>query len=371
MSRVAYYAAHHGRGHVTRAAAVLAHVRAPATLFSSAERGPLPPGVGYVRLPPDDPRSDADRQPAAALHYAPVGHSGLRRRMARLAVWAAEGPGVLVADVSAEVAVLGRLLSLPTVVVRQHGARWDPGHGLAYGLATRLLAPWPASLEEPDAPAWVRAKTDYAGGFSRFDGRPRPVGVDRQSVVVLGGAGASGPGSDAAWAPADLVAAARATPGWRWRVLGAETPPGAPANLLGLGWLGDPFPALAQAEVVVAHAGHNAVMEAAAAGRPLVVVPAARPFGEQVHKARALARVGAAAVAWRWPAPAEWPGLLDRARASDPAPLRALVDGGGARRAAAVLDRLAETAAGPPAAGPDARAAQSAFPHAPSEHRAR
>ena len=253
---------------------------------------------------------------------------------------------MLVSDVSAEVAILGRLLSLPVVAVRQHGARWDDGHLLAYRLAARLLAPYPASLAEPDAPAWVRAKTDYAGGFSRFDGRERPAHVDRQSVVVMGGAGASGPGSAAPWSAADVVAAARATPGWRWRWLGAGTPAGAPPNLQGLGWQDDPFPALARAEVVVAHGGHNAVMEAAAAGRPLVVVPAARPFDEQAHKARALARVGAAVALDGWPAPAGWRAVLDRARALDPAPLRSLADGQGARRAAALLDRLAEAAAG-------------------------
>ena len=351
MSRVGYYAAHHGRGHVTRAAAVLAHVRAPATLFSSAEPPALPPGVAFVRLPPDDARGDGDRAGAGPLHYAPIGHPGLRRRMARLAAWAGEGPGVLVSDVSAEVAVLGRLLSLPTVAVRQHGARWDSGHALAYRLSARLVAPFPASLEEPDVPDWVCAKTDYAGGFSRFDGRPRPADVDRQSVVVLGGAGASGAGSGAAWAPADLVAAAPAAPDWRWRVLGAQTPAGAPANLSGLGWVDDPFPVLARAEVVVAHAGHNAVMEAAAAGRPLVVVPAERPFEEQVRKAQALDRVGAAVACPRWPAPADWSGILDQARRQDPAPLRSLVDGDGATRAAAVLDRLAEAAADAEAAG--------------------
>ncbi len=343
-ARVAYYAGHHGRGHVTRAAAVLAHVRAQATLFSSAEPPALAPGVAFVRLPADDPRDAADRPAAGPLHYAPVGHPGLRQRMARMAAWAAEGPGVLVADVSAEVAVLGRLLSLPVVAVRQHGARWDDGHLLAYRLATCLLAPYPASLAEPDAPAWVCAKTDYTGGFSRFDGRERPAEVDRQSVVVMGGGGAEGPGSAAAWTMADLAAAARATPDWRWRVLGASAPSGGPSNLEGLGWRDDPFPELARAGVVVTHGGHNSVMEAAAAGRPLVAVPAPRPFDEQLHKARALDRVGAAVAVDEWPRPADWPGVLARAGALDPARLAALADGSGARRAAAVLDRLAEAA---------------------------
>ena len=342
MSRAAYYAGHHGRGHVTRAAAVLAHVRAEATLFTSAEPPPLPDRVRVVRLPPDDPRTERDRGGAGPFHYAPVGHGGLRRRMARLAAWAAEGPGVLVSDVSVEVATFGRLLSLPVVAVRQHGARWDGGHVLAYRLAEHLLAPFPPVLEEPDAPAWVREKTAYVGGFSRFDGRPgglRPAPPGRR-VVVLGGGGADGAGSGRAWAPEDVAAAARATPDWRWALLG-PAPPSAPPNLDAPGWTANVWPRLASASVVVATAGHNAVMEAAAAGRPLVVVPEARPFDEQVRKAEALERAGAAVVCPRWPEPGVWPALLDRALALDPAPLRALVDRAGAARAAAVIDEAA------------------------------
>ena len=340
MSRVAYYAGHHGRGHVTRAAAVLAHVQAEATLFTSAEPPALPKRVRVVRLPRDDPRTDADGGGAGPFHYAPVGHPGLRRRMARLAAWAAAGPGVLVSDVSAEVATFGRLLSLPVVVVRQHGVRWDAGHLLAYRLAKRLLAPFPPSLEEPDAPAWVRDKTAYAGGFSRFDDRPAPGPPSGRRVVVLGGGGAGGAGSGRGWTPRDVAAAARATPAWRWSLLGAA-PPGAPGNLDGAGWTDDVWPALASASVVVATAGHNAVVEAAAAGRPLVVVPEARPFEEQVRKAAALERAGAAVACERWPTPDAWPALLARALATDPAPLRALVDRAGAGRAAAVIDAVA------------------------------
>ncbi|WP_314007280.1 glycosyltransferase [Rubrivirga sp. S365] len=333
---------------MTRAAAVLAHVRAEATLFTSAEPPPLPDGVACVRLPPDDPEAGsggAERVSPEPFHYAPVGHGGVRQRMAQIAAWAAEGPGALVADVSVEVATLGRLLSLPVVIVRQHGARWDGPHRTAYGLAERLLAPFPPSLEEPDAPAWVREKTAYVGGFSRFDGRPAPPrSRGARRVVVLGGGGAGGAASGRAWGPGDLAAAARATPRWRWTVLGAATPPGSPDTLEGAGWVADPWTHLASASVVVATAGHNAVMEAAAAGRPLVVVPEPRPFDEQARKAAALDRIGAAVACPRWPEPAAWPALLDRALGCDTAPLRALADGGGAARAAAVLDDVARGA---------------------------
>lgn len=344
--RVGYYAHHHGRGHVSRAAAVLRHVRVPAALFTSAPAPDVPPGVRLVPLPPDAPRSAADTAPAPPFHYAPTGHAGLRQRMARIAAWAAEGPGVLVVDVSCEVAVFGRLLSLPVVVARQHGARWDWAHRTAYGLAERLLAPFPASLEEPDAPDWVRAKTVYAGGFSRFDGRAVPPPPVERRVAVVGGGGGGGPGSGRAWRAEDVAAAARTTPDWRWTLLGAEADVSAPENLEAVGWTDDPFPHLTAASVVITTAGHNGTMEAAAVGRPLIVIPEERPFEEQRRKAAALDRVGAALVRGAWPAPEAWPALLEEARRTDPGPLRALVDGGGARRAAALLDALAETASG-------------------------
>ncbi|HIG76109.1 MAG TPA: hypothetical protein EYQ24_16480 [Bacteroidetes bacterium] len=112
--RVGYYAHHHGRGHVARACAILAHVRAPATLFTSAEVPSPPENVEVVPLPPDLPRGD-ESPPPPPLHYAPIAHGGVRQRMARIAAWAAEGPAVLVVDVSVEVALFGRLLSLPVV----------------------------------------------------------------------------------------------------------------------------------------------------------------------------------------------------------------------------------------------------------------
>ncbi|WP_204327890.1 hypothetical protein, partial [Proteus mirabilis] len=72
---------------------------------------------------------DGEAERPLALHYAPLNHPGLRARTARIAAWAARtNPALLVVDVSVEVALFARLLSLPTLVVRLAGRRDDPPH---------------------------------------------------------------------------------------------------------------------------------------------------------------------------------------------------------------------------------------------------
>jgi UDP-N-acetylglucosamine:LPS N-acetylglucosamine transferase len=77
---------------------------------------------------------------------------------------------------------------------------------------------------------------------------------------------------------------------------GRETGHRAPANLRTIGWVDDPEPILSQASVVVGNAGVGTVADVIATGRPLVVVPEARPFGEQAATAAALDRAGLAGV---------------------------------------------------------------------------
>ena len=208
---------------------------------------------------------------------------------------------------------------------------------MCYRNASLLLAPYPEWLEDRWVPRWMRDKTAYAGGFSRHDTRghgpatPPPWSAEGPGrvVVVLDGAGGAG-----GW---PVRQAADATPGWRWIVLGA---PSEDAGGHGVGWVDDPHDWLRAADVVVTHAGHNAVMEAAAAGRPTIVIPQDRPFDEQRQKARRLHETGATAVEPVWPPAARWGDLLDQVAAA-PAWPRPLVDGQGAPRAAEALLRTA------------------------------
>jgi hypothetical protein len=310
---IGYYVHHQGRGHLHRARSVLSHVDSPSTILSSL------PGP-WVQLPRDDDGPAIDPTASGRLHWVPVHHEGLRQRMARIAGWIEEtAPTLMLVDVSVEVAVLARSMGVPVLVAAMRGDRTDPAHELGYAVAHELMAPWPAVYADPEW-RWP-AKTRYVGAFSRFDGRARtsaPVG--RRRVVVLWGAGGT-----------DLTAHPEpARSGWEWDWLGT------PGH-----WTADPWPALCSADVVVTHAGQNAVAEVAAARRPAVVLPQQRPFGEQAATAEVLARAELAVVRHSWPTPAEWPSVLAEAAERGGDRWAEWSPGDGARRAAHVIDELA------------------------------
>lgn len=303
---IGYYVHHQGRGHLHRARTVLSHVDSPSTILSSL------PGP-WVELPRDDDGATVDPTAGGLFHWAPIRHPGLRQRMARIARWIDDAaPALMVVDVSVEVAVLARSMGVPVVVAAMRGDRTDPAHELGYAVAHELVAPWPAAFADP---GWHwPGKTRYVGAFSRFDDRT-PTRPRSGRVVVLWGAGGT------AHPPP-------VPPGWDWL--------GTPGH-----WTPDPWPALCSADVVVTHAGQNAIAEVAAARRPAVVIPQQRPFGEQTATADVLARAGLAVVRHSWPTPAEWPAVLTEAAELGGDRWAEWSPGDGARRAAHMIDELA------------------------------
>lgn len=336
---IGYYVHHHGRGHLHRATAIARAARAPVVGFSSLPAPASWPGR-WIRLPDDaDGVEDqaADVTAGGTLHWAPRHHAGLAARGGLISAELATGRiRLLVADVSVEVALLARLHGVPVVVVAQPGDRTDPAHRLAYDLAERLVAPWPPR----PGPGWPRAwadKTVHVGAVSRFDDRPRSRCAPGRRVLALWGSG----GLDVD--PAQLQAAAVATPAWSWQVAGPPGPADAgPPNLRWRGWVDDVWSELGRADVVVTHAGQNALAEVAAARRPAVVVPQRRPHDEQAATARALDRSRTAVVVTGWPQPAAWAPLLARSAALGGERWSSWSTGTGAARAAAVLDELVE-----------------------------
>jgi hypothetical protein len=182
---------------------------------------------------------------------------------------------VLVSDVSVEVTLLARLHGIPVLSVVLPGARGDRPHRNAFALSSGLVAAWPAQatgMVRGLAPA-ERRRLNCVGGLSRLLVSDAPAARPGRSVLVLSGRGGGHPTAD------QLRAAAEDAPGWHWRHLGG---PGE--------WSDDPAAAIAEADVVVTQAGQNAIADVAALRRPAVVVPAARPFDEQLATAMALSR---------------------------------------------------------------------------------
>jgi hypothetical protein len=249
--------------------------------------------------------------------------------MAEIAAWAAtRAPRLVVVDVSVEVTVLPRTMGVPTVVMGMPGARDDRAHQLAYRLADAIIAPWPAWAPVFRGGAPWRAKTHPVGAISRFDGRPsacHAVAGGRPRVLVLSGRGGT------ELTAGMLEAAERETPDWAWSVLG---PPRTH-------WVDDPWPLPCAADVVVTHAGQNAIADVAAARRPAVVIPQPRPHDEQFATARALRDEQLAVVRSTWPEPTAWTTVLKTAVRQDGSVWERWSSGQGAEQAATVLERLA------------------------------
>lgn len=332
---IGYYVHHHGHGHLHRATVLAEACRLPVVGLSSLPRPSTWTGE-WVQLA----RDDADQQPRdvsarGQLHWVPLDDEGLRCRMAALSAWIAEHrPSVLVSDVSVEVSLLARLHGVPVVSVVLPGERGDAAHRAGLGLSSALVSFWPPSargmvrgLAPADAArlqclgALSRFRADEFGADLRRDGAPDGV----RRVVVLNGSGGGGP-------TADQLDRARATsPGWDWQVLGGPT--GA--------WVADPTTALREADVVVTHAGQNALAEVAAARRPAVVVPQDRPHDEQRTTAGVLARGGWPAVVHEhWP-DVGWDARLARASALDGGRWGSWCDGRAVHRFVGVVHAVA------------------------------
>jgi hypothetical protein len=355
---IGWFVHHQGRGHAERCAAVLRALppTRPVTVFCARPemlRG-LP---GHARVHPipslfevrGDEATGLDHVPHPdTVHCAPLGWPAITEAMSSIAAWCArERPALLVADVSAEVAQLARLLSVPHVKVLQHGDRGDPGHQAAYHGAAGLLAPFHRDLAQPEW-ADLLGRTYFAPGLgvpaelhSRAGARAR-LGLSTNEPLALVVSGAGGHGFHAA----PFGIAARAVPDHRWIAIGqvaGDWHGTYPANLEFRGWVEDAPVHIAAADLVVSSTGNTICQQVLAAGKPWIAVPEWRYFDEQHRKAEALHAAGAALHLPSLPAsPAAWREAVARARAThDPARQRALVGRDAGAGAARWLDGLA------------------------------
>ena len=309
---IGVYAHHHGSGHIQRALAVAAEIRDEVTILTSApisaDANPAPDRIRIVTLPldhdgpgstagsaesaaaggptgPAEPAAPRDPTAGGRLHWAPLGHPGLRRRTALLTRWIDEAaPTVMWTDISVEVTLAARLTGTPVVTTVLPGRRDDPPHQLAHGVCSALVASWPRSVGAP-VPAGAHRPLVPVGGISRF-ARRRPDlssrGRGRPRILHLRGSG--GTGGDTRWdAVRDALGAID------WVTLGG--PDGR--------WVADPWDELCRADVVISAAGQSSIADLAAADAFVVVAPEERPFDEQDATAEHLARLGHCSVVGR------------------------------------------------------------------------
>lgn len=328
---IGYYVHHVGRGHLHRAHALARHLVTaggpPVTGLSSLPRPGGWPG-DWVQLPSDEGGGHDGEDAGGRLHWAPLGHAGLRERMAAVSSWVQRcAPAAVVVDVSVEVLLLVRLHGVPVVGVVLPGHRGDAAHLLGLDVADELVGFWPAQahgmLRGVDPATLARVRT--VGALSRYPvAEPAPrVPGPRRAVVMLGRGG-----HDLSPAETDRLRAGTAR--WSWTVLD------------GTDWVEDPSAVVRGADVVVTHAGQNALAEVAAARRPAVVVPQERPHQEQRTTGTVL-REGGWPVVVRdtWPRGAEWDDVADAAAGLDGASWDGWCDGGAADRFAEVVLRTA------------------------------
>ena len=357
---------HQGKGHARRCEAILRHMTdRPVTIFTAdpsiiaLERENL----SVVALPemiarPSRTAALHDQMAPRTLHCAPMGVREQTEHMGLIAEWMLHNdPALMLIDVSAEIATLCRIMSVPAVKIRMHGDRGDAGHMGAYECCAGMLAPFHESLEQPDYPDALRARTFYSGGLctttdavpTREEARARLGFGDGEIVLAMSGGGGAGTPH------APLTMAARARPEATWLIAGPVAREGHETefhNLRELGWVPNPIDYIAAADVVIASAGDNTVHEIARVGRPWLCIPEWRYFDEQRQKAAQLERLGAAAVLPHWPAStAQWLDALEAARSCDLDAQRALFDPDAGEAAARwvtdLIDRLWEGADAP------------------------
>lgn len=337
--RVLWYVHDHGRGHLDRARAVIPRLSAP-VVVAAAPRVAADAGRyldrTVIALPDDTGDGTTTTGP---WHHAPSGPAVRARGLAIADTVRVHGCTTAVVDVSMEVTVLGRLLGLRVVTLRQSGRRDDAAHRIGLASADRVWVPQHRELEPHVDDADDR--WTFTGSFSRFDGthvadadvaRWRPCAGIRLAVIVVGAGGTTFP--TRSWRTGVVPA------GWAVVIVGHRRR-WAGDHVTSIGLLEPLLQLLRAADLVITGAGWGSVADSVAAGvERLVVVPEDRPFDEQRVRAAALEAAGLAVRCERWPMPSELAELGERVGRLDRASWSRFHDGHGAQRAADLIDEV-------------------------------
>ena len=354
--KIGFFVHHQGTGHAKRCLAIIEQLKdCDVTIFSASDAHfeKLPEHVRFILIPdmisaPARVVDSIAQETPETLHCVPLGVNEVRQTFAAIARWADEtDPHLLFIDVSAELAIFARILSLPAVKVRMHGDRNDAGHRAAYESCVGMLAPYHHEIEDPDFPDDLRAKTFYSGGLctttelplSKEEARTK-LGLPQEKEIILAINGAGGKGTSYA----SLTLGARARPKSLWLTVGQIFKEGHETdfpNLKNLGWVEHGQDYIAAADVVIASGGDNTVTEIARMRRPFICIPEWRYFNEQLKKAEVFRSFGAAVSIDQWPGTlSRWNELMDEAYALDLETQARLFDKDAAKKSAHYLTKL-------------------------------
>lgn len=352
-----YFANAEGSGHTKRTEAVLQNLKIPA-IVATEDPSLLRnvPALHRVHaLPPW--RSPDDAKLADDVLHVPYGRKGsyLERVYTTCQLCREYDCAIAVIDVCVEMAMTMRLCGIPYVYMRMSGRRNDAAHLQCYQAASGLLASYPEALEERWVPQWMRAKTQYVGGIFTQRAKPSSAAAvmqpidEKPYVLVMRGKG------DSTLTPLEIRQAASLVTNYYWVGIGfADAEQG--QNYQILPYVDDPITYIKQAEVVVANAGNNSVLEVGRWGKPLITLPEVRFFDEQFAKARQLADRKLAVILKRWPSSTfRWQDALRRAKRLQVDTWSTILSEDGPQQAAHYIERqLAEVneAAPPVAASP-------------------
>jgi hypothetical protein len=328
-----YFVHHQGRGHAERCIALVSALPSarPVRIFCAKEDlfPRMAPHVTITRIPSlfeptgSEVRTMDRFMTPSTLHCSPLGWPGIRKAMGEIVAWFAEAnPALMICDVSAEIAQLCRICSVPHVKVLQHGNREDPGHRAAYDGAVGLLAPFAEELAQPEWSEAFRSRTFFAGGLGLRDlpmtreAARSAIGMDTQCELIVSMAGEGGRGLSAA----PIAVGARCRPSARWITIGPverDWHATEPSNLEHRGWVDNPGAYIAAADIVIASPGNATCQRILATGRPFIAVPEWRYFDEQHRKADALAAAGLAITRPHLPSSAgAWSRVIEEAYAT-------------------------------------------------------
>lgn len=284
---IAFYVHHHGSGHLMRSLQVANKLKDyHITLFGSSlhNLSDIGDNTDVVHLPLDVEQADNNislqQRELSTLHYAPILISGIRERAAIITnAFKNLYPLILVVDVSVEITMLARLSGIPTIVIMQHGKRVDFAHLSAYESAEKLIAPFSEDMYNGEN-GWVKNKTVFTGGFSRFDGRMPVVKVIKKKIAILIGAGGTSIDSNV------VNHIALQCKSFEFHVFGeVYHPDQKPVNVTYHRYCSDPFDEISSSYIIIGNTGHNTVMEVASLNKRFVGIPEPRPFFEQDDKA--------------------------------------------------------------------------------------